>query len=89
VSKSESATDDPAIPEQPLDLSRCRISNDVEIFWFSPQHQVTYCTPYQISDVAVIDQSIECIECISIDIFPGYFVICPGKNYRLGGWFSV
>ena len=41
----EAPADDPAVPEQPLDLIRMRVRADVEILRLAPEHQVADAAP--------------------------------------------
>ena len=68
VREAEPASDDPAVPEELLDLRRMRGGSDVEVFGFPAEQQVANAAAHQICDVVSLPKAIEHFERVRIDV---------------------
>src|SRR6185503_16593585 len=82
VGQPEPAPDDPAVPEQALDLVRVGVRTDVEIFGMPAEEQVANAAAYEISNVAVLLKSMENPEGIRVNVPARDRMICARDNDR-------
>ena len=68
VREPEPAADDPAVPEQPLDLIRVRVGRDVEVLRKPAQDQVPHAPAHQVRDVIAALQPEQDAERVGIDV---------------------
>jgi hypothetical protein len=59
MDQSKSATDDPTISEETVDLVGMRIGGDIEVPRDLPQKQITNTSPYQVSQESISVEAIE------------------------------
>jgi hypothetical protein len=70
VREAEPASDDPAIPEELLDLVRMRGRADVEILRMPSEQKVADAAADQVCDVVVFVELVQNFECRGIDVPP-------------------
>jgi hypothetical protein len=68
VCQPEPPADDPAVPEQLLDLPGMGIRADVEVLRPAPEHQVTDAAPDKVSLVIVLLQAMEDAQGVRINV---------------------
>ena len=80
----EPAADDPAVPEQPLDLVRVRVGGDVEVLRDAAEHQVPDAAADEVGDVVAPLQPEQDPERVGIDIPARNRVIRARDDHRIG-----
>ena len=68
VREPEAAADDPAVPEQLLDLIRMRRRADVEVLGPAPEQEVANAAADQIGDVVGLPQPVEHFQRVGVDV---------------------
>ncbi len=68
MGQPEPAADDPAVPEELLDLAGMRVRADVEVLGPAPEHQVSNAAPNQIGDVFMLLQAMEDAQRVRVDV---------------------
>ena len=68
VREPEAAADDPAVPEQLLDLIRMRRRADVEVLGPAAEQQVADAAADEIGDVVELAQPVENLQRVRIDV---------------------
>ena len=68
VGEPEAAPDDPAVPEQALDLVRRRARDDVEVFGFETEEEITHATTDEVGEVIIVSQSLDDLCGVGIDL---------------------
>ena len=76
----EAAADQPAIPEQRLDLLRRRVGGDVEILGMAADQQVAYGTTDQVGGKAALAQPVQDAQCIRADVLARDAVAIAGND---------
>ena len=76
VSQTESASDDPAVPEQLLDLVGMGRRADVKILGAAAEQQVAHASADEVSDVIELPEAIENFEGIGVDIAARDRMLC-------------
>ena len=84
VRKAEAAADDPAVPEQLLDLVGMRRRADVEVLRTSAQEQVAHAAAHEIADVTGLVQAIKNLQRVRVDVPPRNRVLSPRDDHRFG-----
>ena len=84
MGQTETATDQPAIAEQCLDLIGRRIGRDVEILGMQLEHRVTHAAANEEGLVACLVQSVQNLEC-ALGEFGARDVVLRPRDYS---WFS-
>ena len=64
----EPAADDPAVPEQPLDLVRVRRRADVEVLRPPAEQEVADAAADEVGDVIVLVQPVEHLQRVGVDL---------------------
>ncbi len=82
VREPEPPADDPAVPEQLLDLIRVCGRSDVEIFRTAAQQQIPDAAADQIGGVLALPQAIENFERVGIDVAAGDGVLVSRHDPR-------
>jgi hypothetical protein len=80
VGKPEPSADEPAVPEDLLDLVRACVGRDVEVLGLSAQEQVSHAAADQIGEMTRFLKSIEDPNCVGADPFAGDGMIGPGDD---------
>jgi hypothetical protein len=83
VRQPEASADDPAVPEQLLDLIGMRRRADVEILGTTAEEQVTDAAADQIRDVVALIETIEDLQRIGVDLLPRNRMRLPRDDDRL------
>ena len=68
VRQPEAAADDPAVPEQLLDLIRMRRRADVEVLRPAAEQQIADAAADQVGDVVALPQPVEDFQGVRIDV---------------------
>jgi hypothetical protein len=68
VRQPEPPADDPAVPEQSLDLRWVRVRPDVKVLRFSAEQQVAHAAADEIRDVIRFMEAIEDAERVRVDL---------------------
>jgi hypothetical protein len=79
VRQSETTPDDPAVPEQFLDLVRVCIRPNIEIFWATTQKKVPYAPSNQVCRVFVFVEAVENLEGFRINV-PARNAVVSARN---------
>ena len=66
--EAEAAPDDPAVPEQPLDLVGVRRRADVEVLRTAAEQQIAHAAAHEVGDVVVLVETIENLQRVGIDM---------------------
>ena len=80
----EATADDPAIPEQSLDLIRVRVRADVEVLRLTAQQQVPDAATDQIGREIVLVEPVEDPQRVRIDVPARERVALARNDYRDG-----
>ena len=64
----EPAADDPAVPEELLDLAGMGVRADVEVLRLAAEHQVAHAAANEIGDVVMLLQPMEDAQRVRIDV---------------------
>jgi len=80
VGQPETAADEAAVPEEPLDLAGGGIGGDVEILGGPFQQQVTDAPPDEIGDESFVSEPVEGPQGMGVDLLPGDIVLFPGDD---------
>ena len=83
VRQAEPAANDPAVPEQLLDLIGMRRRADVEILRTTAEEQIANAAADQIRDVIALMETIEDLQRIGIDLLPRNRMRVPRDDDRL------
>lgn len=83
VGETKAPPDDPAVPEELLDLVRMRVGADVEIFGATLQQEVTDTTANQIGGVVELLETVQDFQRIRVDVTPGNRVARSRDDHRL------
>ena len=84
VRQAEAAPDDPAVPEQPLDLGRVRARADVEVLGPPAEDQVADAAADQVRRVIVLVQAVEHAQRVGVDVPARNGVIRARDDDRIG-----
>ncbi len=75
VGQPETASDDPAVPEEPLDLVRMRRGADVEVLRTPAEQQIAHAAADEVGDVFVLVQPVEDFQRVGVDLAAGERVL--------------
>ena len=84
VGEPEAPADNPAIPEELLDLIRVRGGADVEVLRPSAEQEIAHAPADEIRDVVVLPKSVQHFERIRVDVAARKCVLLSGDHLRLG-----
>ena len=70
VRQAETPADDPAVPEEALDLVWMRGGADVEVLRRSAEQQIPYAAPNEVGDVIELTQTVQDLEGVRVDVLP-------------------
>ena len=82
VREPEAPADDPAVPEQPLDLVRMRGRADVEVLRPAAEQQVADAAADEVGDVVVLVEPVENLQRVRVDLFAGDRVLGARHDHR-------
>jgi hypothetical protein len=68
MGQAESPPDDPAIPEQALDLIGMRRRADIEVLGASAEQQIANAAAHEVGDVLVLMEAVQHLERVRIDL---------------------
>jgi hypothetical protein len=85
MGQSKTAADETAVAKEPFDLTGCGVCGDVEVLGGSLQEQVADTPPDQVSNEAVVTESVERAQDIRTYLPSGYPVFLPGNDSWLHG----
>jgi hypothetical protein len=85
MGQSKTAADETAVAKEPFDLTGCGVCGDVEVLGGSLQEQVADTSPDQVSNEAVVAESVERAQDIRAYLLSGYPVFLPGNDSLLHG----
>ena len=83
VGETEPAADDPAVPEQPLDLVRMRRRADVEVLRPAAEQQVADAAADEVGDVVVLVQPVQHLQRVGVDLLARDRVLRARHDDRL------
>jgi hypothetical protein len=83
MGQTETAADETAIPEKPLDLAGGGVRRDIKVLRGPPQEQIADASPDEVADKAVVTKPVERPQGIETHLFSGYAVFFPGNDERL------
>jgi hypothetical protein len=84
VRQPESPADNPAIPEEALDLRRMCVGADVEVFRFPAKQEIANAAADEIGDVLRFVKSIEDAKSVRVDVSARNTVIRSRDDNGLG-----
>ena len=67
VGQAKPPADDPAVPEEPLDLRGVGVGADVEVLRLAPEQQVPHAAADQVGDVVGLLESVQDAEGVRVD----------------------
>ena len=82
VRETEPPADDPAVPEELLDLIGMRRGADVEVLRAAAEQQIADAAADQIGDVLVLPQAVEHLQRVRIDVAAGDRVLLARNDPR-------
>ena len=85
MGQPETAADEAAVAEEPLDLAGYRVRCDVEVLGGPPQEQVADAPPHQVGGEAVVMEPVERAQGVRADQLAGYAVLVSGYDAWLHG----
>ncbi len=83
VGEPEAPADDPAVPEQLLDLVRVGVGTDVEVFRLPAEQQVPHAATDEVSGVVELLQPVQNFERVRVDVPARNRVLRPRDDHRL------
>jgi len=85
MGQPETAADETAVAEKPLDLAGRCIGRDVKVLGGFLQEQVADAPPHQVGDKTVFLEPVKRPQRIRAHLLSGYVVFRPGNDARLHG----
>jgi len=83
VREPEPSSDDPAVPEQPLDLLRMCGGPEIEVLRPPVQQQVTDTTANEVGLEVVLLEPVDDLECVVVNVPARKLVFRPWDGCRL------
>ena len=83
VRQAKPPADNPAVPEQLLDLMRMGRRADVEVFRPAPEQEIPHAAADQVRDVVVLVEPVQHFQRVRVDVSAGNRVSGPGNDGRL------